>query len=78
VGVKTATDDPGYLQAKPTKKVDACDIYILVHADFPNFEILGGALSRHLISRANLNDYGYGTCYMLEQSQLTPLELLFA
>ena len=78
VDVKTTTYDPGYLQANKNKSVNACDIYILVHADFPNFEIIGGALSRHLISRANLNDYGYGMCYMLEQSQLTPLELLFA
>ena len=78
VDVKTTTYDPGYLQAKPTKKVTACDIYILVHAEFPNFEILGGAASRHLISRVNLKDMGYGACYTLEQSQLTPLELLFA
>ncbi len=77
VDVKSTTYNPGYLQASKNKHVNACDIFILVYAKFPEFEIIGGATSEQLISRANLSDIGFGTNYYLEQSQLTPLELLF-
>jgi len=78
VDVKTTTYSPGYLQAKQTKKQDACDIYILVHAEFPRFEILGGVTAKELIHNGNLKDTGFGMSYTLEQSQLQPMELLFA
>jgi hypothetical protein len=78
VDVKTTTYSPGYLQAKNTKKMDACDIFILVHAEFPRFEIIGGVTAADLIHDGNLKDTGFGTCYTLEESQLQPIELLFA
>ena len=78
VDVKTTTYSPGYLQAKPTKKQDACDIYILVHAEFPKFEILGGVTAKEFIHDGNLKDTGFGPCYTLEASQLQSMELLFA
>jgi hypothetical protein len=76
IDVKTTTYNPGYLQAKPTKKIDACDLYILVYAEFPRFEILGGCTASGLIQDGNLKDLGFGTCYTLEQSQLQPLEMM--
>jgi len=78
IDVKTTSYNPGYLQAKSTKKADACDLYILVYAEFPRFEILGGAKTHYLLQDCNLKDLGYGACYTLEQSQLQSLELLFA
>ena len=78
VDVKTTTYNPGYLQAKPTKKIDACDLYILVYSEFPRFEILGGATSFEFIQSGNLKDMGYGPFYTLEQSQLRSIEILFA
>ena len=58
--------------------MDACDIFILVHAEFPRFEIIGGVTASELIQNGNLKDTGFGMSYTLEQSQLQPLELLFA
>jgi len=78
VDVKTTKYNPGYLQAKMKKTVDACDVYILVHSDFPSFEILGGATSEQLINPSTIRDTGFGERYTLEQTQLSTLRSLFA
>jgi hypothetical protein len=49
-----------------------------VHASFPRFTILGGAQSEDLLQQVNMQDMGYGPKYIMEQSQLQPMELLFA
>tara|TARA_Y100001951_G_C11247957_1_gene244574 strand:+ start:221 stop:688 length:468 start_codon:yes stop_codon:yes gene_type:complete len=78
VDVKTTTYDPGYLQAKTKKNPSDCDVFILVYASFPRFTILGGAQSADLLQQVNIQDMGYGAKYILEQSQLQSMELLFA
>lgn len=78
IDVKTTSYKPGYLQAKSTKKKEACDIYILVYACFPEFEILGGVTSEKFIHSVNIKDLGYGPTYTLEPNQLQSLESLFA
>ena len=78
VDVKTTSYDPGYLQAKTKKKVDDCDVFILVHVSFPTFTILGGARSSDLLQDVNIQDMGYGPKYVLEQSQLSSMVDIFA
>ena len=41
IDVKTTTFNPGYLQAKLNARIEDADIYILVHAHFPEFTIIG-------------------------------------
>ena len=78
IDVKTTGYNPGYLQAKTNKKASDCDIFILVHADFPTFTILGGSRSNELLQDYNIKNMGYGDNYVLEQSQLTEIGNLFA
>ena len=78
VDVKTTTYNPGYLQAKTKKNPNDCDIFLLVHVSFPTFTILGGAKSTQLLQDVNMQDMGYGPKYIMEQSQLQSMELLFA
>ena len=78
IDVKTTTYNPGYLQAKINARIEDADIYILVHAHFPEFTILGGASADQLINQSNVRDMGYGQKYVLEQSQLQSLRSLFA
>jgi len=77
IDVKTTTYQPGYLQAKTYKKIKDADMYILVHAAFPIFTIIGGVKSEELMQEHNIKDMGYGPNYTLEQSQLHPLKELF-
>tara|TARA_R100000049_G_C1894809_1_gene46682 strand:+ start:118 stop:627 length:510 start_codon:yes stop_codon:yes gene_type:complete len=77
VDVKTTTYNPGYLQAQINKKIQDCDIYILVYAEIPHFEIMGGSRSSDFIQPFNIKDVGYGDKYTLETSQLRALEFLF-
>ena len=77
IDVKTTTFNPGYLQAKTKKKVSDADMYILVHASFPTFTILGGVRAAAFLQDYNIKDMGYGPNYTLEQSQLHSLKSLF-
>tara|TARA_R110002096_G_scaffold397090_2_gene593033 strand:- start:501 stop:980 length:480 start_codon:yes stop_codon:yes gene_type:complete len=70
IDVKATTYNPGYLQCKTYKQVADADWYILVHANFPEFRILGGAPAEELLQDHNIKDMGYGPVYHLEQSQL--------
>ena len=78
IDVKTTSYNPGYLQCKTYKKVADADVYILVHAHFPTYTILGGIRSTEFLQEYNIKDVGYGPVYHQEQSQLRPLRSLFA
>ena len=77
VDVKTTTYSPGYLQCQTTKLIQDCDIYILVYANFPHFEIIGGMHAKEFLQPWNIKDMGYGDKYIIDDTALKALELLF-
>ena len=77
VDVKTTTYLPGYLQSKTNKTKKDCDVFILVHAKFPDFTILGGIQSEEFLQPWNIKDMGYGDKYILEHATLKPLQQIF-
>ena len=78
IDVKTTTYLPGYLQAKTNKTSKDCDMFILVHADFPTYTIIGGIRAEEFLQDWNIKDMGYGNKYIIESSALKPLPQLFA
>ena len=70
IDVKTTRHQAGYLIAKKWRKVDDCDMYVLVSGRMPRYEIQGWVYSVELVNPSNLSDNGYGEHYHMEQSQL--------
>ena len=70
IDVKTTKHNPGYLIAKHWRKVEDCDMYVLVSGTMPRYEIQGWVYSVELINQSNLSDMGYGEHYHMERSQL--------
>ena len=73
VEVKTTSYNPGLLQQSLKKKVTDADIYVLVHIDLPDCNIIGGVAAKDFIAQSNVRDTGYGSMYTMESSQLKPL-----
>ncbi len=70
IDVKTTRHQAGYLIAKKWRKVDDCDMYVLVSGTMPRYEIQGWVWSVELINPSNISDNGYGEHYHMERSQL--------
>tara|TARA_R110000803_G_scaffold30935_2_gene69403 strand:+ start:155 stop:622 length:468 start_codon:yes stop_codon:yes gene_type:complete len=70
VDVKTTKYSSGRLLATMKKKVEDCDVYVLVVGEFPNYRIVGWAKSEELILKENIINLGHGEGYALNQSQL--------
>ena len=70
VDVKTTKYKNGKLLATLNKKIDDCDIYLLVVGQFPKYELIGWATSDKLINTKNITNLGHGNGYALEQEQL--------
>jgi len=70
IDVKTTRHQDGYLISKKWRKVDDCDMYILVSGTMPRYEIQGWVWSAELVNPSNLSDNGYGEHYHMERSQL--------
>ena len=56
------------------KKVTDADIYVLMHINLPDCEIIGGVAAEDFIHQSNIKDTGYGNMYTMESSQLRPLQ----
>lgn len=66
-----------YLIAPKHKKVDACDLYVLVKGKFPHYEVIGFDYSHELIKDSNLsNKFGGQECYLIHKDELQPPHLL--
>ena len=70
IDVKTTRHKEGYLVAKRWRKVEDCDMYVLVSGVMPRYEIQGWVYSVELVNPSNLSDNGYGEHYHMERSQL--------
>tara|TARA_R110000744_G_scaffold55149_3_gene116664 strand:+ start:134 stop:655 length:522 start_codon:yes stop_codon:yes gene_type:complete len=70
IDVKTTRKQDGYLISKKWRKVDDCDMYVLVSGSMPRYEIQGWVWSVELVNPSNLSDNGYGEHYHMERSQL--------
>lgn len=70
VDVKTTKYRNGRLLATKKKKIEDCDIYVLVVGEFPSYDIVGWAKADELLRKENLIDLGHGEGYALEQKHL--------
>jgi len=70
VDVKTTKYLSGRMLATKKKKVDDCDIYVLVVGEFPAYRIAGWCKSEELLRPENLIDLGHGEGYALSQKDL--------
>jgi|TARA_R100001244_G_C5083096_1_gene114439 hypothetical protein len=70
VDVKTTKYKNGKLLATLNKKLDDCDIYVLVVGQFPKYELIGWVEAEKLIKKENIADLGHGEGYVLDQDQL--------
>ena len=61
-----------------SEKEPTSDLFILVHADFPSYTIIGGIRAEEFLQDWNIKDMGYGNKYIIESSALKPLPQLFA
>ena len=75
IDVKSTKMNPGYLMAKPWRKVEDCDVYVHVSGTNPRYVIHGWAWAKELISPVNLSDMGFGKSYHMEPSQLREFNL---
>ena len=75
IDVKSTKMNPGYLMAKPWRKVEDCDVYVHVSGTNPRYQIHGWAWAKELISPVNLSDMGFGESYHMEPSQLREFNL---
>ena len=66
--------NPGYLMAKPWRKVEDCDVYVHVRDQSTLCNTWMG-MGQGLISPVNLSDMGFGESYHMEPSQLREFNL---
>tara|TARA_R110002020_G_scaffold56181_1_gene155718 strand:+ start:1564 stop:2037 length:474 start_codon:yes stop_codon:yes gene_type:complete len=70
VDVKTTKYKNGKLLATLNKKIEDCDIYVLVVGQFPKYELVGWTEAKKLLKNENIADLGHGKGYVLDQDQL--------
>ena len=73
VDVKTTKYKNGKLLATLNKKIDDCDIYLLVVGQFPKYDLIGWVESEKLIKTKNITNLGHGDGYALDQEQLNTI-----
>lgn len=73
VDVKTTAMAQGHLLVRPHSKDNDVDIYVLVIADFPTFDIVGWAERERLFDDKYLTNLGRGVTYAMPQSELNKL-----
>jgi len=69
IDVKTTDNPAGRLLVRP-HSVDNADIYILVIADFPEFDLAGYATKEEVFSEGNEDDLGHGKTFVVERGSL--------
>ena len=74
VDVKTTKYETGRMLATLKKKVEDCDIYVLVVGSFPSYRIAGWCKAEELLKKENIINLGHGEGYALSQEQLRPLK----
>jgi hypothetical protein len=70
VDVKTTKYSSGRMLATIKKKIEDCDVYILVVGQFPSYRIAGWCWATELLKKDNLINLGHGEGYALNQHQL--------
>ena len=71
VDVKTTKHETGRLTATLKKKVEDCDMYVLMIGEFPRYRYAGSASATDLIDEKNIGEMGKkGRAYILTQEQL--------
>tara|TARA_R110002074_G_scaffold159144_1_gene316476 strand:- start:1352 stop:1849 length:498 start_codon:yes stop_codon:yes gene_type:complete len=70
VDVKTTRYPSGRMLASMKKKVEDCDIYVLVVGEFPTYEAAGWCNAKELLKTENIIDLGHGDLYALDQNKL--------
>ena len=78
VDVKTTKYQSGRMLATKKKKVEDCDVYILVVGEFPSYRIAGWCWATDLLKEENLIDLGHGEGYALNQNELKPFKKVVA
>jgi len=69
IDVKTTDNPAGRLLVRP-HSIDNADIYILVIADFPEFDLAGYATKEEVFSEDNEDDLGHGATFVVERGSL--------
>lgn len=73
IDVKTTKYKTGRLVATLGKKNKACDYYVLLVGECPNYDIKGFAKRENLLSEDTITDLGWGKLHALTQDKLTSL-----
>tara|TARA_R110000868_G_scaffold91428_1_gene253513 strand:+ start:53 stop:547 length:495 start_codon:yes stop_codon:yes gene_type:complete len=70
VDVKTTKYLSGRMLATMKKRVEDCNIYVLVVGTFPSYRIAGWCKAEELLKKENIINLGHGEGYALSQEQL--------
>ena len=74
IDVKSTWYSPGYIMCGLHSEIQDADVYILVNSRFPVCIIKGAVRAADLIQDQNIKDMGFGNNYILEETQLRPLD----
>ena len=75
VDVKTTKYPDGKLLVSYSKKLEDCDVYVLVTGSMPSYVIAGWLYNNEIINEDHVDDWGKGPLYVAEQSELQPFPL---
>jgi hypothetical protein len=70
VDVKTTSHPSGRLLARPNKRDDPSDLYVLMVGTFPTYRCAGFVTPAALFMAERLTNPGHGACYAINQRDL--------